>query len=208
MTTDQLIDAVEMYVSDRQIRIAEMMATEFSNKNSNSPLLESGFAILSVIVSYFEMIAQFINGEDSENKSKLFFVQGFQAVYPRTPLSEPVIKDKIYKQVRCGMYHGGMTKAGVHISRHFSEGFTVQGREIYINPAKVVEEIKQHFTGYMASLRNNCKPLERQNFDKLCRDIGADLPVSDTVTINNASGIVTTCHTTPSPFHPGDGDRK
>lgn len=205
-TTDQLIDGIEMSVGKRQLRVAELMAAEFSNKDSPNPLMESGYAILSIVVSYFEMIAQFINGEDSEGKSKRFFIQGFRAVYPSTTLSETQIGDAIYKPVRCGMYHGGMTKAGVHLSRYFPQGFSVIGEEIHINPAKVVEEVRQHFSMYVATLRDHTKVSERANFDKLCQAIGADLEVSDQVAVPHGGGTPTT--TTPSPWHPGDGDRK
>jgi hypothetical protein len=201
MTVDEMIDRIEFSVTCRQLGIAEIMASEFLNECSAHPLKESGYAILSVVVSYFEMIAQFINGEDSEKKSPKFFVQGFRAVYPATPLTDDDIK-KVYRVVRCGMYHGGMTKMGTHLSRYFMNGFTLQGSDIFINPGRVIDEIKRHFIGYVARLRNLANTAERANFEKLCHQIGVDLPVHDSVT---TSSTATRTSTTPAPWHPGGG---
>lgn len=204
MTTDQLILGFERCVLQRQICIAEVMASKFSDKDCNDPLLESGYSILSVLTSYFEMIAQFLNGEDSEFKSKAFFIQGFRAVYPCSPLTDPEIYEKLYRPVRCGMYHGGMTKAGVHISRYFTQAFEPFQDRLHINPAIFVQDVRSHFCGYIWQLRDLANQDMRTKFEKMCRLIGADQPVPDFV--GTSSG--TPCHTTPSGFHPGDGDRQ
>jgi hypothetical protein len=114
MTIEQMIERVELSVSVRQIGIAEFLAYEFSNEHSTSPLKESGYAVLSIMMSYFEMIEQFRTGKDSEGHSKDFFVAGFRAVYPCTTLSDDDIKD-LYKWVRCGMFHSGVTKFDTHL---------------------------------------------------------------------------------------------
>jgi hypothetical protein len=201
MTVDDMIDRIEFSVIRRQLAIAEVMAAEFLNECSMNALKESGHAILSVIVSYFEMFAQFFNGQDSKGRSKSFFVQGFRAVYPTTPLAGPDI-EKVYDVVRCGMYHGSMTKSGTHLSRYFAEGFTLQGPEIFINPGRVVDEIKRHFTAYVARLRNPASVSERANFEALCRQLGVDLPLSDSVV---PASSTTPTSTTPAPWHPGGG---
>jgi hypothetical protein len=204
MSIDEMIDRIEMYVTKRQLGIAGVMAAEFLNESSTSPLKEAGYAILSVIVSYFEMIAQFINGEDSKNKSKPFFVQGFRAVYPTTSLSDVEIQ-WLYEVVRCGMYHGGMTKSGTRLSRYFSTGFTLQGGEVWVNPGRAVEELNTHFAGYVRDLRNPANARERSLFERVCRLNGVDLPISDLVSVPSGSSTCTPKSTTPAPWHPGDG---
>jgi hypothetical protein len=205
MTIDEMIDRIEFSVTRRQLGVAGVMATEFLDECSPSPLKESGYAVLSVVVSYFEMIAQFLNGEDSDGQSRKFFVQGFRAVYPATPLADADI-GRVYKVVRCGMYHGGMTKLGTHLSRYFPVGFTLAGTDIHINPGRVVEEVGQHFAAYVARLRNPANAGERAKFERLCRQIGVDQPLADSVSATTSlTTTTTTTSTTPAPWHPGDG---
>lgn len=173
-----LIDKIEMYVTKRQIGIAEHLAGEFHNECSTSPLQESGYAILSIVLSYFEMIEEFSTGQSSERASADFFIRGFKKVYPATPLTDTQIRNSIYKLVRCGMYHDGMTKSQTRLSRHFVEGFAVIGSEVHVNPAKVVEEIKGHFARYVGRLRNPADAAqiaEQASFHNWCQNIGADL---------------------------------
>src|SRR5579883_3418845 len=208
MTTDEMIDNINLYVTRRQLGVAEHLASHFADESSTHPLKESGYAILAVVVSYFEMIAQFVSGSSSKNKSEEFFVRGFRAVYPDTPLSRDNI-ETLYRLVRCGMYHDGMTKAGVHLSRYFPEGFALQNSEFHINPARVVDELRLHFTDYVARLRDPANVTERAKFDRFCREIGVDNPVKDTVTSTTTTGSATTTttdvSTTPSPCHPATG---
>ena len=44
----------------------------------------SGYAVISVLFSYFEMIEQYARGESSKNDSKDFFVAGFRRVFSNT----------------------------------------------------------------------------------------------------------------------------
>ena len=165
---EKLILGVEMYVIKRQLGIAEAMAQEFSNACSQSVFKESGYAILAVVSSYFEMIEQFSVGRPSApGESKAFFIQGFRKVYPSTILTNPQIGE-VYGLVRCGMYHGGMTKFGVEISRYFPSGVTYVSGKIHISPAKVVEELSQHFQAYIQTLRDPASVLQREHFQCHC----------------------------------------
>jgi hypothetical protein len=198
ISIDQMIDKIEMYVSKRQIGIAEVLAADFLNDCSSSPLKESGYAILSIALAYFEMVEQFIRGQDSKNQSKAFFVEGFKKVYPATSLTDTDIK-QIYEWVRCGMYHGGMTRNQTPLSRFFACGFAIQNGEIQINPGKVVEEIKSHFAAYVAHLRNPAHVAKRQNFQSLCQQIGVDQTIPTTVTVTTTVGTPTMTSSTSTP---------
>lgn len=202
MTLDEMIDRIEFSVTHRQLRVAEAMTTEFLNECSASPLKESGYAVLSVVVSYFEMFAQFLNGEESDGRSKKFFSQGYRAVYPDTGLADADI-ERVYKAIRCGMYHVGMPKLGTHLSRYFPVGFALAGMDIHINPGRVVVEIGQHFAAYIAELRDPANTVERSNFEKLCLQIGVNRTIPDSVP--TGSSTTSRASTTPAPWHPGDG---
>jgi hypothetical protein len=87
VSVDELIDRLEFYVRKRQLGIAEQMAKEFRNQASTSPFKESGYAILSVVMAYFEMVEQFDRGQSSDGQSREFFKCGFQKVYFGTTLT-------------------------------------------------------------------------------------------------------------------------
>jgi hypothetical protein len=144
VTFDELVRNIQFYVLERQIGLAEILGKHFENKDDVTPFKQSGYLILSIASAYFEMIQQFIDGKESKSNSIDFFKRGFKDVYPDMHLPDESI-EKIYKVVRCGMYHGGMPKINCHLSRYFQPGFHLCRNEIHVNPAAVVREIRQHF---------------------------------------------------------------
>ena len=207
MTDDieKLVNKLEFYVVERQLNLIELVAKEFENHDSSSPFKQSGYMILSVATSYFEMIAQFLEGVSSEGQSKKFFEKGFVSVYPDPSWTTESIK-KIYQVVRNGMYHGGMPKAGCHLSRFFDPGFHLCGQEVHINPAAIVREIKAHFVRYMTELRNPANKMVREKFRSMCLEMGLDETppnYTDCVTPRGAKPSTTT----PAPWATGDGPK-
>ncbi|WP_459554395.1 hypothetical protein [Lacunimicrobium album] len=198
VTTEELIKHFSYYVCNRQIGIAEYLAREFSNDQSKSPLKQSGYVILSIAMAYFEMIQQCWVGQDSAGNAGNFFVSGFRKVYPSSGFSEAQIRD-IYKRIRNGMYHDGMTRQKTHLSRFFLKGFEIVGDEIHINPALVVSEIGIHFDSYTQMLKDPIRVSERDAFCRYCEKLGIGEPVSPTV----VSATSTLTMTTPAPTYPG-----
>ena len=62
----------------------------------------AGYAIVSILFSYFEMISQYISGETSKNNPKEFFRRGYREVYPDSALTDIDI-NLVYEKVRCGI---------------------------------------------------------------------------------------------------------
>ena len=73
----------------------------------------SGFAVLSIALSYFEMIAQYHRGSVSKKRSAEYFEHGLRLVYPEVEqypaevVNEPL--HALYSGVRCGLYHYGLS---------------------------------------------------------------------------------------------------
>ena len=140
-TIDEMVRSFQFYVRDRQIGLAENLSRHFEDRNDGTPFKQSGYVILSVASAYFEMIQQFMDGKESVEEDDTgrmrshswdFFKRGFKEVYPDPQWTDASIK-KIYKVVRCGMYHGGMPKGGCHLSRYFQPGFHLCRNEIHVN---------------------------------------------------------------------------
>jgi hypothetical protein len=99
--------------TDDKIKIFEDREAgwRFKVASEAEPFPHSGYALVSILFAYFEMIAQYISGSSSDGQSGTFFRLGVRNVYPASPLSDKEI-DTIYSRVRCGMFHSGYTKLG------------------------------------------------------------------------------------------------
>lgn len=123
--------------------------------NNNKP--HAGFAVLHLAFSYFEFIAIFLNGKDSQSKSKIFFKEGFLSVFPDlTSKPKSIVDDLLdilYKNARCGFFHSGMAKKGILLLDH-ENIISFQNGNIFIDRYKFVNAIKQHFNKYIDDLRS------------------------------------------------------
>ncbi len=187
-----MIQRLEFYVRKRQLGIAEEMANEFRNEDSTSTFKESGYAILSIVLAYFEMIEQFERGQSSHKKSLEFFRCGFKKVYPATNLTDGNI-DQIYSWVRCGMYHTSLTKGASPLSRHYPVGFDICCGEVQLNPGKAVQELLAHFEVWIGMLKNPTSVQKRSYFENFAKSINMDRPESEETPVR----------TTASPWEQG-----
>lgn len=126
---------------------------------------DAGYAIVSVLFAYFEMIYQYVTGKSSIHRSPEFFRQGFREVYPNSEFSDSDIA-LIYEKVRCGMYHSGMTKVDTLLSGDFPEAITVRNDVVLVNPHKLVEDVESHLRRYVSQLRNENETQKRERFER------------------------------------------
>ena len=187
------IDAFEKHVLDRQLRIAQILGQHFKNNSPGDPLSESAFAILNLCLQYFEMYEQFASGQSSKDKSGEFFGRGFQKVFPNHGFAASDIS-RIYKMLRCGMYHTAMPKDRCGLSRDLSIPILDDNGVILINPSLFVDAIIQHFNQYCADLRTGCDCLLQCNFETMW-----DL-VAQQCQSSGAVGVTATS-TTPEPTY-------
>lgn len=134
---------------------------------SSATFQHSGFAVLSVVVSYFEMIAKYRDGFVGTGKSEHYFTQGVEWVFPAIRPHQQVLK-RLYKAVRCGMYHSGITLHGVVITDEGDAALrsSQDGQNIIINPHQLVPALQDHFSRYVVTLQNASNEAERLNFQK------------------------------------------
>lgn len=167
LTLKHKIDLFEDRVLGWHLEIAECMIMINEDKNSKySKIMEhNGFAVLSVIFNYFEMIAKYIN--PNIIGSKKLFCLGLEDVYPEYKNTK--CAENLYKEGRCAMYHSGITGKGIAISGGHKKSikYDDKNNSININPHKMVRELKKNFLIYITKLRNS-KPndLIVKNFEK------------------------------------------
>jgi hypothetical protein len=124
----------------------------------------AGFGVLQTALAYFEGYAVFFRGEDSRNRSRLFFKEGFESVFPEVIGYAQSVRDDfidiMYYDGRCGLFHLGMARRRI-LLQDGSPVFRIttdasgQGFEaIRIDRYGLIDRIDRHLSSYAAQLRN------------------------------------------------------
>jgi hypothetical protein len=135
------------------------------------PMRDSGFAALSIVLSYFEMIAKYEEGYTGKSSSP-YFKKGVYSVFPNLNAEFPTIVDDaltvLYKKCRCGLYHMGLTNRQIVLSGkpQFPMRFDITNRRLHINPHLLVPALKIHLEDYGKRLRDKNNVQLRSNFEK------------------------------------------
>jgi len=155
LTLEHKIDLFEDRVLGWHLEIARCMITINEDKGNkySETMAHSGFALLSVIFNYFEMIGKYKNPD--VNKPRELFYLGFEDVYPE--YSNPNCAKNLYEEGRCGMYHSGITGKGIDISGGYQKSIIYEGKRnlVHINPHILVRDLIKHFSNYIDKLRNS-----------------------------------------------------
>lgn len=162
MSLDQEIEVFADRVKGWQLDVAQKCADKIPH---------AGFAVLEIVFSYFEMIAKYKNGYTKDRKSEEYFRRGFGDVFPKLSSISNEMREKLLKKlcrdVRCGLYHTGITGPDVELSGDFkySVWFASPPDRLQINPHRLVPDIKQHFQSYLSQLRDHKNEELRRNFE-------------------------------------------
>ena len=131
----------------------------------------AGYAILSVLLPYFESIAQFLEGRRRGSEKQ--FLVGLHAVFPFVPEDIPEgVLSEFYDQLRCGMFHRGIAKGKVQIFPAGDFPIAIEWEKgngvtfIKVVPINLIDPIYQHLQHYVASLRDPANEEMRRNFLK------------------------------------------
>jgi hypothetical protein len=139
------------------------------------PLIQhSGHAALHIVFSYFEMIAKYSAGYTDTGRSKEFFREGFKSVFSSLRVADAdqskvdSLLNDLYENVRCGLYHSGMTGVGIVVVSQevIDVPVVVTDKSILINPYYLVTALKDHLETYKNDLHNADNALLRKNFER------------------------------------------
>lgn len=160
---DEKISVFEDRVDGWHLKAAEEMLRQIESKQP--PVMQhAAYALISVVFSYFEMVGQIVKRRAGEKAGATGdFVRGFKNVFPATSLTDAQV-EIVYDRIRCGMFHNGYTKKGVHIDGGFTEVFEYKNNVVLLNPHLLVPAIRQHFTGLVALLKDPANTDERTRF--------------------------------------------
>lgn len=163
LSLDQKIEIFADRVKGWQLGIAQQCADNIAH---------SGFAVLSIIVSYFEMIAKFRDGCIKKTDSERYFKDGVYWVFPPLRNYDPQTADallgKLYDEVRCSLYHGGTTGRNIVLTSETPTNAPIELSmdltTMFINPHKLIPLLQNHFRMYLSQLRDHNEQDLRSKF--------------------------------------------
>jgi hypothetical protein len=126
---------------------------------------DAAFVVLQVALAQIEGIEQYRRGMSSERKEGEFFRSGITRVFSLTNADDQWLRD-LYRLVRCGLFHDGMTRAGVQIENRFDRALEFDGANIKISPNKFLDAVTAYFTDYMAQLKEPANVELRNSFER------------------------------------------
>lgn len=147
-----------------QLNIVEYLL--FGDENTKvPPCAHSAFSALAILVSYFENIARFIEGNTTERNVGNFFRKGCLYVYADSYITMDWDKSQtLYTELRCGLHHIGLSKKKVILLEDPDYGLKFVDDNVYIAPRKFCNEVVSHFKKYCTDLKSNEEL--RRNFEK------------------------------------------
>jgi hypothetical protein len=132
----------------------------------------SGFAVLDIVFSYFELIAKYYDGYTGDKESSFYFKKGVKLVFPNLENTSKNVVDGLlnilYKDCRCRLYHAGLTSGRILLTHEFPGpiGYDQTNQSLIINPHKLPTALQEHFKSYIFQLRDKNKTVLRDNFEK------------------------------------------
>jgi hypothetical protein len=158
-----LNDKIEVFIArveGWQLGVAkEMIEKGISNR---------AYALLYIVISYFETIAKYRDGFVGVDQSKVYFKKGVGEVFPDIEPEAENLLNTLYASVRSGLYHIGRTGSNVILNDGTpgSIGYNSENDFIMINPEMLVDDVLFHFKRYATELRNSNNTEFRKNFER------------------------------------------
>jgi hypothetical protein len=156
-----------------QLGIADECINGGVGEHGTPPIKDSGFAVMHILMSYFEMIAKFEDGFETEGKSGYYFERGFRRVFPHLPHTAPGTRKEslagvLYSYARCALYHCGITGPDIVLTGDTPQPILVveERQWICINPHLLVKHLRDDLKHYVERLRDPANDDLRANFER------------------------------------------
>jgi hypothetical protein len=174
LSVDDKITIFFERVDGWQLNIADQIINGLRDENDKvitEPIADSAYAVLNIVLSFFEMLAKYEEGYANKWKSKYYFKKGVKFVFPELTQHPFHLVDHLltllYEGTRCMLYHCQSTDPQVFLRNDIAGaiGLTRAGRMV-INPQILVPRLRRYFKGYVKRLRNFDNIQLRMNFEK------------------------------------------
>jgi hypothetical protein len=175
-----LEDKVEIFYEQTlgwQLHIADLVANgglTFEDPNSSESyevlsIRHSGFAVLHICFSYFEMVGSLLSSKPLRPGDA--FRVGVKAVPDAidTRHATKKILKKLYSRARCGLYHQGRTRYGVGLGQPpdgKAMAYLAGTDMIGISPERLPRVLKAHLESLRQDLLDPAKAKLRERFEE------------------------------------------
>jgi len=182
LTFDQKVDVFYEQTLGWQLHIADLMTNTGIMFGASSPprpedkvpypIRHSGFAVLHVCLSYFELIGSLVDPKTKRLRDNEKFKLGVQTVLPslfKGTSTDIDLLSLLYEGARCGLYHVGRTGARVGLGQP-ADGSPIAydptGKVVQISPERLPVMLKKHLETFKAELLNPANTTLRREFEK------------------------------------------
>jgi len=176
---EQKVEIFYQRVLGWQLHIADLISnggkpmSHEHNIADISSVPHSGFAVLQICLSYFEMVAQYQRKKPKTTDSE-DFKAGVHAVFPALSKGNQADVDAflamLYKNARCGLYHSSMTRDGVGLGQPghgIAMAFIPSHKQLVIDPHVLPKALKKHLASYRDELLDPNNKELRQKFEAM-----------------------------------------
>jgi len=173
LTFEQKVDLFYEQTLGWQLHIADLIANGgiTFGRNGNpgdrvDAIDHSGFAVLHVCLSYFELVGSIAlpNKSSYSETFKAGARRVFPAVFTGSANSEDALQ-RLYKGARCGLYHAGRTRSRVGLSD--TSIIAYDSRGVTVCPKLLPKELKAHLDNFKLELLNPTNKALQEQFVKL-----------------------------------------
>jgi len=139
---------------------------DFARKLSKEK--HSGFILLMICVSYLEGNQQFREGRESRQRESGEMIKRAMQRMMKIPKEYEKVLDLFISEVRCGLFHDGMTRKHILLKDDISHPLMIdEDKEIVIiSPSKLLELVDIDLELYVKQLRNPSNRELRNNFER------------------------------------------
>lgn len=139
----------------------------FNYGNELKKFQDAAFVVLQIAVSQIEGMEQYRKGQSSKKQSPQFFLSGMSRIFSLTTSeTQQLTNADFYGQVRCGLFHDGMTRDKVIIEPDYNLPIEFKTDTIFIGPKKFFDAVYQDFINYIAELKNPANAQLRNDFEQ------------------------------------------
>ncbi len=176
-------DRVKGYFFDQA---RKLLGSPSSNNEESSGF--SAYTVLMIAISQIEGMQQYREGKSSERMSKDFFREGMKRIFNLADNDDESL-EKLYRAIRCGLFHDGFTKGLVYLALDFDNPEYQEALRIElwkydsekirfgINPKLFLAEVENDFDQYITNLREQGDQSDfeftnlRRNFEKFWTEV-------------------------------------
>lgn len=161
-TFEEKLNIFQARMRGWKLNIVDQMINGYQDDEGHTVacIPEAAYAALDIMFTYFEPMGKYLEGYTGTGKSGDFFKKGVHSVFPNLTSDSDAsavkfVEDTLWKAVRCGIYHSGMTQGSVAITGEVDHPIVIPSDKklLIINPHILVKALTEHLGAYVQQVR-------------------------------------------------------